>query len=146
MQDKAIVSHFSFDDQKFQPPVDGTKDFFYIAVSKNADISELRKKLLKSIATILSKHKKQQRARQNEWKYYLIVYDFKQKFKDKISYDEITDILIEAYREDSISFLEENRRMLFESRKINYWHKNAIALIDGDFTKHVKHKTYPRTK
>ena len=139
LQNNAKISYFSFSEEKFLPPGDYTKDFFYIAVSKNTDIADLRKKLLKSIATILNKHKKQQRARENEWKYYLIVYDLKQRFKDKISYGEIADILNDAYP-------EANKKDFTETRNINTWHKSATSLIKGDFIKNIKHKTKSPTK
>jgi hypothetical protein len=120
-----------------KPSVDRDKDVFYIAVSKNAKIAELKEYMLADIANILKKHKP--RVRQRKWKNYLIVYDLRQEFSDKISYDELAKILIHAYPEDQTEYFA-------EIRNINHWYDYATVLINGGFIKYLKHETQSPTK
>jgi hypothetical protein len=85
--------------------------------------------MLTDISKFLRKPVK--RIRDRKWKYYLVVYDLKHKFGDGISYDEIAEILIEAYPVDETEYFN-------ETRNINNWYNQAVSLINGGFTKYLK--------
>jgi hypothetical protein len=111
------------------PYIDRNEDFFYIAVSKCANMVDIKEKMLNDIAKILKKNKP--RVRQRKWKYYLIVYDLKQESNDKMSFDEIAEILIKAYHGDEA-------KLFTETRNIINWYGKATSLINGNFLKHLK--------
>jgi len=119
-------------------PITESNDIFFIAVSKNANIRDLKQKMLKDIADILLKHKP--RIVKEKWKYYLIVYDLKQRVNDALSYQEIANILIGAYPEDQEEYFA-------ETRNINNWYKKADSLIKGGFlNQHFKSRMQSLTK
>jgi hypothetical protein len=110
----------------------GGKDVFCIVVSKHAKIADLKDRMLADIASILKKNKP--KIRQRKWKYYLIVYDLKQQFNKILSYDELADILRNAYHE--------NETICFDStRNIINWYDSATFLINGGFKKYLKYET-----
>jgi hypothetical protein len=112
-----------------KPALERNKDFVYVAISKYANIVNLKDKMLKDISKILNKHKP--RAIDKKWKYYLIVYDLKLESNEKMSYDQITDILNAAYP-------MKGDKSFTDTRKINNWHLRATSLINGEFLKHLK--------
>jgi hypothetical protein len=116
---------------------DENEDIFYVAVNKKANIADLKESMLDEIAKIIKKENKP-RIRKNKWKYYLIVYDLKQKFNDKITYSEIGDILNKAYP-------TEEKEYFVDTRNINHYYEYATSLINGDYIKHLK-PTFRPTK
>ena len=112
------------------PSANLNEDVFYIAISKRANIAYLKEHMLADVANILEKDKP--RVRQRKWRYYLIVFDLKQKFNDKMSYDDIAAILIQAYPDEKSEYFA-------DTRNINHWYEYATSLIDGGFKKYLKH-------
>ena len=114
------------------------EDVFYIEVGKHAKITDLKENLLRDISKFLKK--KTPRIRQSKWKFYMIVYDLKQKYGNGISYNQISDILIDAYG-------QQNPKYLDEMRNINHWYEYAESLINDGYKKYLKPSSIrPRTK
>jgi hypothetical protein len=120
-----------------KPSADRSNDVFYVAVSKKANIADLKECMIADIAKILAKQNKHKpKIRKNKWKYYLIVYDLMQRFNGETPYDDIGNILIYAYPE------EKKTQYFTETKNINNWHDKAVPLINGGFIKYLK-KQYP---
>lgn len=121
---------------EIKPTIDRSNDVFYVAVSKSANIADLKDFMLDDIAKIIKKDHKP-KIRKRKWKYYLIVYDLRQKFNADITDDDICNILNEAYPEEEKEFCA--------SRNIENWNDSAVDLINGGYIKYLK-PTIPSTK
>jgi hypothetical protein len=135
-REKIITIDFESNTKTEKPKLNRSdEDVFYISVYKKSNIADLKEYLLADIAKILEKNKP--RIRQRKWKYYLIVYDLKKKFSDKISYDEIADILIEAYPDKA------EAKSFDDERNIISWYTSAKSLINGGYKKYLRQTTPP---
>lgn len=136
---ETLVLSANSDIPEIKPAIDRGNDVFYVAVSKSANISYLKEFMLADIANILSKQNQHKpKIRKREWKYYLIVYDLRQKFNADITDGDICTILNEAYP-------EEEKKDFCASRNIENWNDIAKDLINGGYIKYLK-PTIPSTK
>lgn len=131
----SLISEYNPDckDSVWRPNLErDDEDAFYIHISKYAKIKDLKGKLLTDISKFLDKQTP--KLRQKKWKFYLIVYDLKQEYKNRISFDTISDILIEAYRDKDKSL----RKSLVVMRNMDNWYSSAESLINGGFKKYLR--------
>ncbi|MBF0487208.1 MAG: hypothetical protein HQK98_03520 [Nitrospirae bacterium] len=96
------------------------------------DLNLSKKEIKRQVDEYLDIHfiGKDTRGRLKEWKYYLMVYDL---YKAGHRYAEICEILISTLPKLSKEELDK----FTQERNIEYYHKNALALINGDYKKYI---------
>jgi len=111
----------------------------YVGISKKARIRDIKNYLL----PILSKswlNPDKPKIRTDKWKYYLIVYDLKEKYPD-VSYEDIANILSEAYPDIKIKKGKAIKKVegsdFFTIKNCENFYKSALALINGDYKKYL---------
>jgi hypothetical protein len=130
-KDKLKVERYALDDEP-------DKDTFYVAISRWATNSDLKKHLLAKIKNYLIPDKP--RMHDSKWKFYLIVFDLQEKSGDENIYDFISNLLIEAYHRSEIMTKKGKPTKLtvpFDVENIENYHKNACSLIAGGYKKYL---------
>lgn len=116
------------------------EDTLYIGITRSAAIGDIEKSLLPRIKKYLKP--REVKFRTDKWKYYLIVFDLKEKNRT-ISYDNIAEILSEAYPYIKVrkgKKIEEVKGYnLFTAENCENFYKVALALIAGDYKKYFYH-------
>lgn len=96
---------------------------------------ELIEKYIKKILQIHEPRKKVKK-RDDKWKYYLIVYDFKKEYPN-LTYDEIADKLVKEYRYITIKKQKVDSLEYFTAKNCENLYKSALELIEGGYKKYL---------
>ncbi len=113
------------------------RNTLYVGISTHAKIEDIKKEIHK----ILSKNVKSEiKIRSDKWKYYLIVYDLKEKYPD-VSYEDIANILSEVYPDIKFKKGKAIKKVegsdFFTTKNCENFYKSALALINGDYKKYL---------
>jgi hypothetical protein len=112
------------------------KETVYVAISRRATHSELKKHLLSYVKTYLTPHKP--RKHDPKWKHYLIVYDLRETSHEEITYEIIADLLTKAYPKLKTKKGKPSKiKGPFDARNVEGYHSNARKLIAGEYRKYL---------
>jgi hypothetical protein len=115
------------------------EDKIYITLSKRTKIKFIKEKILPHLQKYFL-IPAQPRLRDDKWKYYLLVYDLKNKYP-YASYDDISDVLSESYPNIKIKRGKEIKGIkgydFFSAKNCENFYKSALALINGDYKKYL---------
>ena len=100
----------------------------YLGISKTAKIEDIKKEVNKILKTEVKRSP--YKLIPAKWKYYLIIFDL---YKVKNSYRDIADTL--SSKDDN--YYEAHMKKGVQERTIENNHKEALALIEGEYKKYL---------
>lgn len=123
--------------------ITNSEDTIYVGISKEAKLEDVKYHLLPVLKEYLERA--EVRVRDDKWKYYLIVYDLKQKYQKRITGEQIAVALLQAYPYITITKKKGGKEIrvkvessdYFSSTNCNNFNKAALLLISGEYQKHL---------
>lgn len=139
-----VISEDELPDQtvyEYLSDADDSKDMVYIAISRDAFYTELKRDLLPTLKKYLNKEKP--RIQATKWKYYVTIYDLKERYGASMSDEDIAQVLVEAYPEVQSKTKKasgedgQNKENSFNPNNCERNYATACSLINGGYKKYL---------